>query len=250
MRGGAELIRDRAGHERRDDAKRPRHVVDCLPYETRLAMLEGLHRYDRIIVGAYSDRSGGVCPMLAAHRCGGRTDFRASRAPGTASRARSVVRDVLASARCARSSSRSRRASGASRSCRAEITQLAEAPQAAPARARPDRRPARGLLADAIPALGRIPRGRRGGPEADSRRSPDGQMTATASATSSSTSPKQAEALSAPGWRLGKTGHERGWIGVATRRRADPRAFLCLHSPELPGDADIGRLAREIRITW
>jgi hypothetical protein len=51
-------------------------VVDCLPYETRLAMLEGLRRYDRIIVGAYSDRSGGVCPMLAAHRCGGRTDFR------------------------------------------------------------------------------------------------------------------------------------------------------------------------------
>jgi hypothetical protein len=39
-------------------------------------MLEGLQRYDRIIVGAYSDRSGGVCPMLAAHRCGGRTDFR------------------------------------------------------------------------------------------------------------------------------------------------------------------------------
>jgi hypothetical protein len=39
-------------------------------------MLQGLQRYDRIIVGAYSDRSGGVCPMLAAHRCGGRTDFR------------------------------------------------------------------------------------------------------------------------------------------------------------------------------
>jgi hypothetical protein len=51
-------------------------VVDCLPYETRIAMLQGLQRYDRIIVGAYSDRSGGVCPMLAAHRCGGRTDFR------------------------------------------------------------------------------------------------------------------------------------------------------------------------------
>jgi hypothetical protein len=50
--------------------------VDCLPYDTRVAMLQGLQRYDRIIVGAYSDRSGGVCPMLAAHRCGGRTDFR------------------------------------------------------------------------------------------------------------------------------------------------------------------------------
>ena len=51
-------------------------MVDCLPYDTRVAMLQGLQRYDRIIVGAYSDRSGGVCPMLAAHRCGGRTDFR------------------------------------------------------------------------------------------------------------------------------------------------------------------------------
>jgi hypothetical protein len=61
---------------RRRNAERLRHVVDCLPYETRVAMLEGLRRYDRIIVGAYSDRSGGVCPMLAAHRCGGRTDFR------------------------------------------------------------------------------------------------------------------------------------------------------------------------------
>jgi hypothetical protein len=52
-----------------------RAVVDCLPYETKVAMLEGLDRYE-IIAGAYSDRSGGVCPMLAAHRCGGRTDFR------------------------------------------------------------------------------------------------------------------------------------------------------------------------------
>ena len=60
----------------RREAQRLRRVVDCLPYETRLAMLEGLGRYDRIIVGAYTDRTGGVCPMLAAHRCGGRTDFR------------------------------------------------------------------------------------------------------------------------------------------------------------------------------
>jgi hypothetical protein len=61
---------------KRRDTERLRHVVECLPYETRVAMLQGLQRYDRIIVGAYSDRSGGVCPMLAAHRCGGRTDFR------------------------------------------------------------------------------------------------------------------------------------------------------------------------------
>ncbi len=64
------------GTVKRRDTERLRHVVECLPYETRVAMLQGLQRYDRIIVGAYSDRSGGVCPMLAAHRCGGRTDFR------------------------------------------------------------------------------------------------------------------------------------------------------------------------------
>jgi hypothetical protein len=64
------------GKVKRRNTDRLRHVVDCLPYDTRVAMLQGLQRYDRIIVGAYSDRSGGVCPMLAAHRCGGRTDFR------------------------------------------------------------------------------------------------------------------------------------------------------------------------------
>ncbi|MCW3016741.1 MAG: hypothetical protein JWO02_3833 [Solirubrobacterales bacterium] len=37
-------------------------------------MLEGISK-NEIIVGAYSDRDGGVCPMLAAHRCGGRTSF-------------------------------------------------------------------------------------------------------------------------------------------------------------------------------
>jgi hypothetical protein len=37
-------------------------------------MLDGV-RNNEIIVGAYSDRAGGVCPMLAAHRCGGRTNF-------------------------------------------------------------------------------------------------------------------------------------------------------------------------------
>ena len=37
-------------------------------------MLAGV-RDNEIIVGAYSDRHGGVCPMLAAHRNGGRTNF-------------------------------------------------------------------------------------------------------------------------------------------------------------------------------
>jgi hypothetical protein len=35
-------------------------------------MLDGITS-NKIIVGAYTDRSGGVCPMLAAHRHGGRT---------------------------------------------------------------------------------------------------------------------------------------------------------------------------------
>jgi hypothetical protein len=51
-----------------------RRAVDCLPLRTRLAMLEGVREHD-IIVGAYADRRGGVCPMLAAHRHGGRTSF-------------------------------------------------------------------------------------------------------------------------------------------------------------------------------
>jgi hypothetical protein len=37
-------------------------------------MLEGI-RANEIIVGAYTDGRGGVCPMLAAHRAGGRTDY-------------------------------------------------------------------------------------------------------------------------------------------------------------------------------
>jgi hypothetical protein len=54
--------------------ERLRLAIDCLPERTRTAMIEGMERND-IIVGAYTDRHGGVCPMLAAHRCGGRTSF-------------------------------------------------------------------------------------------------------------------------------------------------------------------------------
>jgi hypothetical protein len=58
--------------------RRPAHdlrtAIDCLPLETRKAMLIGVEA-NRIIVGAYTDRKGGVCPMLAAHRNGGRTSF-------------------------------------------------------------------------------------------------------------------------------------------------------------------------------
>jgi len=52
-----------------------RLAIACLPLETRQAMLEGVTSNPRIIVGAYTDREGGMCPMLAAHRRGGRTNF-------------------------------------------------------------------------------------------------------------------------------------------------------------------------------
>jgi hypothetical protein len=52
-----------------------RLAIDCLPVKTREAMLQGVRANERIIAGAYVDGEGGVCPMLAAHRCGGRTDL-------------------------------------------------------------------------------------------------------------------------------------------------------------------------------
>lgn len=51
-----------------------RLTVACLPRHTVVAMLEGI-RSERIIAGAYIDDDGGTCPMLAAHRRGGRTDL-------------------------------------------------------------------------------------------------------------------------------------------------------------------------------
>jgi hypothetical protein len=48
-------------------------AVEALPRHTKEAMLRGIDS-NRIIVGAYVDsESGGICPMLAAHRNGGRT---------------------------------------------------------------------------------------------------------------------------------------------------------------------------------
>jgi hypothetical protein len=48
-------------------------AVEALPRHTKEAMLRGIDT-NRIIVGAYVDsKSGGICPMLAAHRNGGRT---------------------------------------------------------------------------------------------------------------------------------------------------------------------------------
>src|SRR4051795_1440816 len=55
----------------RNPAERLRLAVQALPKPTREAMLRGI-AVNPIIVGAYVDRdSGGICPMLAAHRNGG-----------------------------------------------------------------------------------------------------------------------------------------------------------------------------------
>jgi hypothetical protein len=60
--------------KRRNNAQRLRNAVYALPARTKAAMLRGI-RSNRVIVGAYADKRGGVCPMLAAHRNGGRTNF-------------------------------------------------------------------------------------------------------------------------------------------------------------------------------
>lgn len=43
-----------------------------LPLYLRQAMLDALHHEQEVIVGAYTDRRGRVCPMLTAHRRGAR----------------------------------------------------------------------------------------------------------------------------------------------------------------------------------
>lgn len=58
----------------RDPISSLRTAIDCLPARTRQAMVDGI-RSNPIIVGAYTDSRGGICPMLAAHRHGGRTSF-------------------------------------------------------------------------------------------------------------------------------------------------------------------------------
>ena len=59
---------------KRNKAERLRNAVYAMPSHTKEAMLRGI-RGSRVIVGAYVDKRGGVCPMLAAHRNGGRTNF-------------------------------------------------------------------------------------------------------------------------------------------------------------------------------
>ena len=58
----------------RDPISQLRNAIDRLPRETRDAMLHGV-RTNPIVVGAYTDNNGGICPMLAAHRSGSRVDY-------------------------------------------------------------------------------------------------------------------------------------------------------------------------------
>jgi hypothetical protein len=48
-------------------------AVRAMPFDARRAMLDALEG-DELIVGAYTDRRGRTCPMLAVHRRGARTD--------------------------------------------------------------------------------------------------------------------------------------------------------------------------------
>ena len=58
----------------REPINQLRNAIDRLPRETREAMLRGI-RTNPIVVGAYTDNQGGICPMLAAHRSGSRVDY-------------------------------------------------------------------------------------------------------------------------------------------------------------------------------
>jgi hypothetical protein len=68
-------MRNRRHRHRISTVERLRVAIDCMPVATREAMLAGVRANERIIVGAYVDGEGGMCPMLAAHRTGARTDF-------------------------------------------------------------------------------------------------------------------------------------------------------------------------------
>jgi hypothetical protein len=57
----------------RMSARRLNAAVHALPLDVRHAMLGALDDGE-LIVGAYADRRGRACPMLAAHRRGARMD--------------------------------------------------------------------------------------------------------------------------------------------------------------------------------
>ena len=55
----------------RDPITALERAIQSLPAATRAAMLDGIREHP-IVCGAYTDGRGGICPMLAAHRHGGR----------------------------------------------------------------------------------------------------------------------------------------------------------------------------------
>src|SRR3954465_10546044 len=59
------------GRRVRDPITALERAIRSLPEPTRVAMLEGIRQHP-IVCGAYTDGKGGICPMLAAHRHGGR----------------------------------------------------------------------------------------------------------------------------------------------------------------------------------
>lgn len=64
------IIRERRERQRAQALSR---AVHKLPASTRTAMLAAA-RNDVLIAGGYTNRDGDICPMLAAHRRGARTD--------------------------------------------------------------------------------------------------------------------------------------------------------------------------------
>ena len=99
-------------HQRR--TRDLREAVVELPDSTRRAMLTAIDR-DELIVGAYTDRRGRICPMLAAHRRGARSDVgrfprawdafaRASRPRPATERELEILRALLEEAVAPRSS--------------------------------------------------------------------------------------------------------------------------------------------------
>ena len=58
------------GSKTREDL---RLAIEALPRPARVAMLSGIESAP-IIAGAYANRDG-ICPMLAAHRAGGRSNI-------------------------------------------------------------------------------------------------------------------------------------------------------------------------------
>lgn len=98
----ASLIRERRARRR---ARSLSAAVAALPVDAKRAMLAALEE-DDLIVGAYTDRRGRICPMLAAHRRGVRTqvgDFpgawdafgRARRPRLATTREREILRALL-----------------------------------------------------------------------------------------------------------------------------------------------------------